>query len=311
MIGPVIRRKWAGFGECKITIAPRKPAATHRLSAKLSAAPSRFLSRMGLGTLRFTIDPKLLDEGQESAGTLTSRFLQVHRAALAREWQARQQDIADKGATSRSSRSSASLRLIAATAKDLTRRRILLVLAAVTGLAIFGVAGWVAYTYSTDPLNAQISFLENGEHASSCSTRYTQAIPSFDRAIRLEPEFADAYFFRGKALAASGDREHAILDFSQAILLQPANPRPLLERGNTYLLQKNYQGAVADATHALEIDSTLGPGYSLRAMAVREMGDPRKALADMDRAVQLNPSQENFLRTRVHLPAGRRPSKGD
>jgi tetratricopeptide (TPR) repeat protein len=245
----------------------------------------------------------LFQEGYESAGPMASRFLQVHGAALARTVQARQEEGTDKGAAARSRRSSDSLRLIAATAHDLMRRRILLGLVAVTALLILGVAGWIAYTYSSDPLNARISF-ENGQRQFMLN-RYTQAIPSFDRAIRLEPAFADAYFFRGKALAASGDRQRAILDFSQAIQLQPANPHPLLERGAAYLYQKNYAAAVADATRAIEIDPMIGSGYNLRAMAIREMGDPHKALADLDRAVQLDPSQENlFERASTHQMVG-------
>jgi tetratricopeptide (TPR) repeat protein len=248
---------------------------------------------MGLGSLRFTIDPKLFQEGYGSAGPMASRFLKIHGKALAKELQVRPEEGTEKRAASRSRRSSDPLRMVAATAQDLVRRRVLLVLAAVTGLVIFGAAAWIAYTYSTDPLKAQISF-ENGQRQLMLN-HYTQAIPFFDRTIRLEPGFADAYFFRGKALAASGDREGAIQDFSQAILLQPVNPGPLLERGGTYLYLKNYRGAVADATRAIEIDPTIAPAYNLRAMAIREMGDPHKALADLDRAVQLNPSQENFF----------------
>jgi tetratricopeptide (TPR) repeat protein len=243
-----------------------------------------------LAALRFTIDPKLLEGGHESAGPMASRFLQVHRDALAKEWRARQ-ELAEKR-TPAPRPSPDTLRLIALTAEDVARRRRLLGLAIAMALLIIGVAARVAYKYSTDPMNARLSF-DNGQRQLQVN-QYAQAIPSFDRAIQLEPKFADAYSSRGKALAASGDRERAILDFSEAIQLQPSNPNPVLERGTAYFYIKNYPAAVADATRALELNPLLATAYNLRAIALREMGETHKALEDLDRAVQLDPSQDNY-----------------
>jgi tetratricopeptide (TPR) repeat protein len=289
--GVVIRRTWAGFGECRITIAPRSTPPRRWLSARLSAAPSRLLSRIGLAAIRFTIDPKLLEGDQQSAGPMASRFLQVHREALAKEWRARQ-ELAEKR-TPAARPSPDTLRLIALTAEDVSRRRRWLALAIVVALLIIGIAVRVAYKYSTDPMNARLSF-DNGQRELQVS-QYAQAIPAFDRAIQLEPKFAEAYLFRGKALAASGERERAILDFSEAIELQPSNPNPVLERGSAYFYIKNYPAAIADATRAIELNPMLATAYNLRAIALREMGDSRKALEDLDRAVQLDPSQDNYF----------------
>lgn len=291
--GLVIRRTWAGFGECRITIAPRSTPPRRRFSARLSAAPSRLLSRIGLAAIRFTIDPKLLDGGHESAGPMASRFLQAHGEALAKEWRARQPELIEKQTRIPSRPSPDTLRLIALTAEDVARRRRWLGLAIAMALLIIGFAGRVAYKYSTDPMNARLSF-DNGVRQLQVN-QYAQAIPAFDRAIQLEPKFADAYVLRGKALAASGERERAILDFSEAVELQPSNPNPVLERGSAYFYIKNYQAAVADATRAIELNPMLATAYNLRAIALREMGDTRKALEDLDRAVQLDPSQDNYF----------------
>ena len=76
-----------------------------------------------------------------------------------------------------------------------------------------------------------------------------------------------------------------------------------MERGKTYFYDKNYPAAVADATRAIEIDPTLASAYNLRGIALRHMGDPRKALADLDRAVELAPNEDNYFQKE------RRPSR--
>ena len=50
---------------------------------------------------------------------------------------------------------------------------------------------------------------------------YDHAIADLDQAIRLKPDFADAYFSRGLAYSDKGDYDRAITDFDQAIRLKP------------------------------------------------------------------------------------------
>jgi len=58
---------------------------------------------------------------------------------------------------------------------------------------------------------------------------------------------------------------------------------------------KDFQSAVADANRALEIDSRFAPAYNLRGVAVRSLGDPRRALDDLTRAIQLSPDSDNYF----------------
>jgi hypothetical protein len=89
----MIRRWWSGFGECRITVAPFTPSApvSGSIVAKAFACVPRLFSRIGLGSLSFTVDPAwILQEGKPPASPIVLQFLRVHRKALAEEWKSRQ-----------------------------------------------------------------------------------------------------------------------------------------------------------------------------------------------------------------------------
>jgi len=87
----VIRRRWLGFGECRITVAPCKAAEPASLPEKIFTGAARRLSRSGLGSLSFKVDPAwILRESETQLRPIVSQFLRVHRQALAEEWKARQ-----------------------------------------------------------------------------------------------------------------------------------------------------------------------------------------------------------------------------
>jgi tetratricopeptide (TPR) repeat protein len=53
---------------------------------------------------------------------------------------------------------------------------------------------------------------------------YDRAIVDFDQAIRLDPKYAKAYATRGEVYEAKNDPDHVIADFEQALKLNPSLP---------------------------------------------------------------------------------------
>ena len=61
--------------------------------------------------------------------------------------------------------------------------------------------------------NRGIAYAEKGD--------YDRAIQDYDKAIKLNLDFAEAYFNRGLAYAEKGDYDRAIQDYDKASELRP------------------------------------------------------------------------------------------
>ena len=80
--------------------------------------------------------------------------------------------------------------------------------------------------------------------------QYQSAIKDYNKAIRLKPNDAIAYSNRGKAYAKLGHKQLAIKDFNEAIRLQPDYVNAYNNRGFAYLLQGNNKLGCRDAKKA-------------------------------------------------------------
>jgi len=187
---------------------------------------------------------------------------------------------------------SSPLILVPVTAEDAARRTRRIRAGLGIGAALVIIVAAVIYKRSVDPIHAQESY-DAGVRLLKIA-RYNQAILSFDRAVALRADFADAYLLRGKAYVGEAKTDRAIRDFSKVIELRPNDPNALLERGSAYLELKDFQRAIEDSNRALALDPKLGAALNLRGVAIRTMGDPRKALEDFKRAVELAPSEDNY-----------------
>ena len=88
-----------------------------------------------------------------------------------------------------------------------------------------------------EPENA--NYLFNLGFVQQKQNMHTEAIDSFDAAIRINSGLDRAWFGRGMSRVALGHREQAIADFERAAKLQPMNPHPLLELGMQYHAANN------------------------------------------------------------------------
>lgn len=183
--------------------------------------------------------------------------------------------------------------LIPVTAEDVERqqRRRLLKWLVVALIAL--LAGGIIYKRVTDPRNAREAY-DAGMRLLK-ATRYEQAILNFNRAVDLQPDFAEAYRMRGRAYVAQSNSDLAIRDFSRVAELRVSDASVLTERGFARLDKKDYANAIADADRAIALDPKLARAYNLRATARRAAGDPRKAVEDFTKAVELAPNLDNYF----------------
>lgn len=133
---------------------------------------------------------------------------------------------------------------------------------------------------------------------------YEGAIADFTRAIKLDPNNADAYFYRGFAYrflargratseraSASNDLKQAVDNFDQTIKIDPTYTRAYFERGLSQDDLGNKREAITDYTQTLELDAEFAEAYYNRGVIHSELGEKAEALDDFLKARDLYQQQ--------------------
>jgi tetratricopeptide (TPR) repeat protein len=113
---------------------------------------------------------------------------------------------------------------------------------------------------------------------------YDKAIADFNQAIRLKPNFPDAFFNRGSAYGKKGDKNNAKADYAQALRLRPDLAEVYHERGSRHGVSR---GAIAYYDKAITLDSNFAQAYYYRGNVYGQNDDYDKAIADYSQAIKL------------------------
>jgi len=114
------------------------------------------------------------------------------------------------------------------------------------------------------------------------------AIENFDRAIKINPDYADAYNNRASVRHELGDDPGAIEDYKEAILL---NPHCAVYHNSLGIISYNsddYRGARVAHTRAIQLNRGYAQAYNDRGFARLRLGDVQGALKDFSQAIELN-----------------------
>ena len=122
------------------------------------------------------------------------------------------------------------------------------------------------------------------------SGKYQHAIESYNKAIELNPQYADAYNNRGFAYEQLGNHQEAIKDYSKAIELDPQFAMAYNNRGNVYDDLGDYHHAISDYNKAIELDPQFAMAYYNRGLSYHRKKQYDKALEDFNKAIILDPN---------------------
>jgi tetratricopeptide (TPR) repeat protein len=90
------------------------------------------------------------------------------------------------------------------------------------------------------------------------AAQYDEAVSSFDMVIRVLPEMAKAYHYRGLAHYNEERFELALEDFVKAIELKPVFPEAFRNRGVLHLNQGNLRQGIEDLEEAIRLFENQG-----------------------------------------------------
>ena len=124
------------------------------------------------------------------------------------------------------------------------------------------------------------------------------AIGDFNKAIKLNKKYAEAYSNRGEAKYGLGKYESAIADHDQAINLNPQFATAYYNRGNAQDELGDYKSAIADYNQAIKFNPQYATAYNNRGIAKDKMRKHKSAIADYDRAIEINPQYASAYNNR-------------
>ena len=130
--------------------------------------------------------------------------------------------------------------------------------------------------------------------AASELRNYRDALTDYDRTLSLislpdNSLLAEVYNDRGTVRLILEDEQGAIADFSQAVRLNSNNYRAYFNRACAYQRSFNYTAAIQDLNIALKLNPTRAQAYANRGIALYHLGQEREALRDLQKAAK------NFL----------------
>ena len=120
--------------------------------------------------------------------------------------------------------------------------------------------------------------------------QFDRAIQDYDRAIALKPDYAKAFNNRGISFTKKGQYDRAIQDYDQAIKLEPEYAEALNNRGTAYFGKREYDHAIQDYEEAIKLNPSFAQAFYNRGVTKLTSGDTDGGNADIDAAKRINPA---------------------
>jgi tetratricopeptide (TPR) repeat protein len=138
-------------------------------------------------------------------------------------------------------------------------------------------------------------WFEKGLH-STIGREDDKAIEEYTQAIALNPDYAEAYIYRGAAYynrgtfsSDSGQYELAVKDFRKVVAMKPGTYSAYLAQGAIYVHQNEYEKGIEVINKAIALSPHEGMAYVLRGFIYMQAKskDPEKAIADASKVIDI------------------------
>lgn len=131
--------------------------------------------------------------------------------------------------------------------------------------------------------------------------RWAEAIVQYDQAIVLEPSSKAAYLGIGDAYRAMGEFEESVLAYSETIALDFDSWRAYYYRGASYFSLRHFQRALEDFEQVIAIQPHIADAYFARGTLLWFGGRCAAALADFQTFIALADEGERLARGQGYI----------
>ncbi len=160
-------------------------------------------------------------------------------------------------------------------------------------LACLTVVVLLAQGCTRNPNVRKAKYLKSGK-AYAAQGKDKEAIIQFSNAIKIDPRYADAHFELAKAYLKSGSPIGAYTELRHTVDLDPKNLEARLDLGQIYLAGHAYQKSLEQANAILDIDPKNADAWGLKSGIAMANNDHGEALKDIQQALTYDPNRAGF-----------------
>ncbi len=135
---------------------------------------------------------------------------------------------------------------------------------------------------------------------------WSGAIQEFGRAIKLNPQFAEAFYRRALTHFDLGEPQSAIEDYNQSLILKPQWPEALFGRSLARMALADWQGAIADAEQVIRLNQNHAAAHRLLGVVQQGLGKLQAANIYYRQAAKLYLAQQDEANCRRCLESAQK-----
>lgn len=144
-----------------------------------------------------------------------------------------------------------------------------------------------------DPNVRKVKYLNSGK-AYAAQGKEKEAIIQFSNAIKIDPHYADAHFQLAKAYLKTGSVMGAYSELRHTVDLDPKNVEARLDLGQILLAGHQSEKSLEQANAILAIDPKNADAWGLKSGIALANNDHAEALKDIQQALQYAPNRAAF-----------------
>jgi tetratricopeptide (TPR) repeat protein len=151
------------------------------------------------------------------------------------------------------------------------------------------------------PTEKQLSAEDFFNRAMARNSNSDEEIADYSEAIRLNPQYADAYSNRGIIYAHKREFDASIIDYSEAIRLDPQNILAYINRGLAHKAKGDLKNAIDDYSEVIRFSPEAAMAYFHRGQALETNKDFKSAIVDFTKVIRLAPEYVKAYQSRGML----------
>jgi serine/threonine protein kinase len=159
-------------------------------------------------------------------------------------------------------------------------------------------------TASQGPVGTNAANLFTQAHSEADADQNDKAVADYTEAIRLKPDYAEAYNGRGQAYFKLKQFDKAISDYGDAIRIKADYAEAYSNRGFTYTRLGQFEKALADCSEAIRIKPDFAEAYKNRANPHNSLQQYDDAINDCNQAIRLKPNYAEAYANRATSYSG-------